>query len=92
MVVLIPAVSVHNEYVELLAAAYRRAGWEPVIGPEHLYDGDVAADLVHVQWPEALYAWGFKQPLTEETLCRTEERLTRFREGNRSYADKDTQP
>lgn len=53
--VLIP--SDNCDFVHSLAAAYRRVGWEVVVGVGNFDLRAAAYDVVHLQWPEELSGW-----------------------------------
>lgn len=67
-----------NEYVSMLTEAYREAGYNVFFDPENFLYGDLAPEIVHLQWPEAIYDWRERLPRTDETLAMLEQRLGWF--------------
>lgn len=58
MIVLLCAdISDTNQYVQLLSEAYQKAGHEVILGVDNFFHSEFRPDVVHVQWPEALYKW-----------------------------------
>jgi hypothetical protein len=71
--VLIP--SDNRDFVGNLAAAYRRRGWDAVVGVNN-FDWDYARyDLVHLQWPEELCGW---EPPSPSRIAEISARLDRW--------------
>ena len=67
--VLIP--SDNPDFAHYLAQAYRRAGWDAVVGVGNFELACAAYDLVHFQWPEELCGWRPpSDPRLEEVLAR----------------------
>jgi beta-1,4-mannosyltransferase len=56
-IVLIPHLLGGNIYVRELGKAYRNLGCDVVYSSANFHQMDLRPDLLHVQWPEALYSW-----------------------------------
>lgn len=47
----------NNEYIRLLADAYSKDGHEVIFGEQNFMFSTFAPDILHIQWPEAIYRW-----------------------------------
>ena len=54
-----------NQYVEELAKAYQAAGHEVIFDVQNFLFSSFLPDVVHIQWPEAIYKWRHKLKATE---------------------------
>ncbi|HEV7866751.1 MAG TPA: glycosyltransferase [Chthoniobacteraceae bacterium] len=68
--VLIP--SDNREIIGHLAAAYRRRGWDAVVGVNNFAWDFATYDLVHLQWPEELSGW---EPPSQARIAEISARL-----------------
>ncbi|HNQ04174.1 MAG TPA: glycosyltransferase [Thiobacillaceae bacterium] len=72
-----------NLYTRELGRAYRAAGCDLIYGGDNLVENGIDVDVLHLQWPEALYRWMGSGPLEERAerfisgLDRLKERGTR---------------
>ena len=69
MIILLCAdISNTNQYIELLSNAYQTAGHQVILGVDNFFHSDFRPDVVHVQWPEALYKW---KEMADESVTMT---------------------
>ena len=68
-----------NDYTELVARAYKDAGCEVVLGVSNFYSSNYVPDLLHIQWPEALYIWRHRLPNTKGGLSILTDRVDWYR-------------
>jgi beta-1,4-mannosyltransferase len=64
-----------NQYVEQLANAYQNAGHPTIVDVQNFLFSDFTPDILHIQWPEAIYRWRFNLPATTGTLALIKDRL-----------------
>lgn len=57
-----------NQYVEELAKAYQGRGHKVIFDVQNFLYSDFLPDLVHIQWPEAIYHWRHKLHANDEIL------------------------
>lgn len=64
-----------NTYIEHLSGAYEKSDCHVVFGVENFLFSNFLPDMVHIQWPEAIYRWRFELQNNEKTLKFIEKRL-----------------
>lgn len=68
-----------NDYIRLLAEAYKESGHEVVLGPENLLYSNFVPDIVHLHWPEQFYKTNHFLSVGESSLSFLRDRLDWFR-------------
>lgn len=69
-----------NQYIEELHSAYQGQGHEVILGVQNFLFSDFVPDMVHIQWPEAIYKWRWSLKKSEESLQLISQRLAFFKE------------
>jgi hypothetical protein len=77
-VLLCADISSTNQYVELLCDAYQRNGHNVILGVNNFLYSNFMPDLVHLQWPEALYKWNSRPSEEDKKLQILQNSLTKY--------------
>ncbi|MEX2574481.1 MAG: hypothetical protein WD317_09300 [Balneolaceae bacterium] len=64
-----------NQYIELLADAYRKRGHTVTFDVQNVLYSNALPEVLHLQWPEAMYKWRHPLEKNRETLELIESRL-----------------
>ncbi|WP_320041299.1 hypothetical protein [uncultured Desulfobacter sp.] len=68
-----------NDYTELLAREYIRQGHMVLLGVQNFYYSNFVPDILHIQWPEAIYRWRHTLELNKDGVRFFESRLKWFK-------------
>jgi len=74
-ILLCERISYINQYIELLANAYKDVGHSVIFDVQNFLYSDFIPDFVHIQWPEAIYSTRHCLPPNDESLALLENRL-----------------
>lgn len=64
-----------NQYIEEISKAYQKQGHDVIFGSKNFFFSNFIPDIVHIQWPEALYRWNYKSKNKIKIIKLIEERL-----------------
>ena len=80
IIVLCADISDTNQYIELLSEAYQKGGHRTILGVDNFFHSNFKPDIVHIQWPEALFRW--KSIADESAVITFKNRLSWFQRNN----------
>ena len=71
-----------NQYTEMLCDAYQKRGISVILDVQNFLFSDFIPEFVHIQWPEAIYAWRHHIPKDESSVRFINDRLRFYKEVN----------
>jgi len=71
-----------NHYIKNLANEYIKRGHSVIFGVNNFLYSSFLPDIVHIQWPEAIYKWSIKLPRNKNSLDLLKKRLEWYSKNN----------
>lgn len=68
-----------NDYTELLVNEYISQGHTVLLGVQNFYYSNFVPDILHIQWPEAMYRWRHTLKLNKDGIRLFKNRLKWFK-------------
>lgn len=75
IVLIVERINNANQYIELLASAYQKEGHQVILDPQNFLFSSIVPDMVHIQWPEAIYKWRYTLERSDDSLSRLMSRI-----------------
>ncbi|MEA2019861.1 MAG: hypothetical protein U9N59_15625 [Campylobacterota bacterium] len=71
-----------NDYIQLVADAYIRAGYNVIFEEQNFMFSNFVPDVLHIQWPEAIYRWKKIISMNDTGLKQVQSRLQWYKNNN----------